>query len=80
VFRHGNEFLAVAVDPGSARLGTPQVLFTAPIVRGDPGQRSYDVTADGERFIMVTRPAERASRRVMVITNFFDVIERMVRR
>jgi len=80
VFRHGNEFLAVDVDPGSTRLGTPQVLFTAPIVRGDPGQRSYDVTADGERFIMVTRPAERASRRVMVITNFFDVIERMVPR
>jgi hypothetical protein len=34
------------------------------------------VTADGERFIMATRPPERAPRRVMVITGFFEVLRR----
>jgi Tol biopolymer transport system component len=78
VFRHGNDFLAVNVNPETARLGTPQVLFTAAVVSGSPARMSYDVTADGERFIMATRPPGRAPRRVMVITNFFEFIERMV--
>ena len=68
------------MNPDTARLGTPHVLFTAPVVPGNPAGRSYDVTADGERFIMATRPPERAPRRIMVIANFFDVIRRMVPR
>jgi dipeptidyl aminopeptidase/acylaminoacyl peptidase len=78
VFRHGNDFLALTVDPETAGLGTPQVLFTAPVVSGNLARRSYDVTADGERFIMVTRPPERAPRRIMVITDFFQIITGMV--
>jgi len=78
VFRRGNDFLALSVDPETAELGAPNLLFTAPAAPTDLARRSYDVTADGARFIMVVRPPERAPRRVMLITNFFQVIERMV--
>jgi len=78
VFRHGTAFLALTVDSKSSELGTPRVLFNAPIVDNEPSRTTYDVTADGERFIMATRPPERAPRRVMVITNFFEVLKRAV--
>ncbi|MGD8278957.1 MAG: protein kinase [Gemmatimonadota bacterium] len=78
VFRHGTAFLALTLDPESAELGTPRVLFNAPIVDTQLSNTSYDVTADGERFIMATRPTDRAPRRVMVITRFFELLKRTV--
>jgi len=78
VFRRGNDFLALSVDPETAELGAPNVLFTAPAAQTDLARRTYDVTADGARFITVVRPPERAPRRVMLITDFFEVIDRMV--
>lgn len=88
VFRHGTAFLALTVDPESSELGTPRVLFNAPMVGSEaslpstvydqPSRTTYDVTADGERFIMATRPPERTPRRVMVITNFFEVLTQAV--
>jgi Tol biopolymer transport system component len=76
VYRHGHRMLAVSVDPASGELGTPQVLFEAPMSSSDPGGTSYDVTPDGERFLVVTRPPERAPRRVVVVTGFFEELRR----
>jgi eukaryotic-like serine/threonine-protein kinase len=76
VYRHGHQMLAVSVDPGSGELGTPQVLFEAPMSSSNPGDTSYDVTPDGARFLVVTRPPERAPRRVVVVTGFFEELRR----
>lgn len=78
VYRHGHQMLAVSVDPASGELGTPQVLFEAHISPSYPGRTSYDVTPDGERFLVVTRPPERAPRRVVVVTGFFEELRRLM--
>ena len=78
VFRNGTSILAVDVDTNSGQLGTTEALFTVPMVVTDRSYLGYDVTADGERFVTVTRPPERAPRRVVVITNFFDELRRLV--
>ena len=49
-------------------IGTPRLLFEGPF-RIDGPFRGYDVTADGQRFLMVRaveRPAERVSQIVFV--------------
>ncbi|HUF83583.1 MAG TPA: protein kinase, partial [Acidimicrobiia bacterium] len=76
VYRHGHQMLAVSIDPATGELGTPQVLFEAPMSGSYPGRTSYDVTPDGERFLVVTRPPERAPRRVVVVTGFFEELRR----
>jgi dipeptidyl aminopeptidase/acylaminoacyl peptidase len=78
VFRSGESILPVRFDVSSGVPGTPEELFTAPMLAWNASYIAYDVTADGERFFMVTRPPERAPRRIIVITNFFEELTRMV--
>ncbi len=73
VFRWGAAMLAVSVDPETGELGRPQTLFEGAYESSPDGtSRNYDVTADGERFLMVKRPPDRAPRQIVVVTNFFD--------
>ncbi len=69
--------MAVPFDVSSGVPGTPEELFSAPMLVWSQSV-AYDVTADGERFFMVTRPPERAPRRIIVMTNFFEELTRMV--
>ncbi len=66
VYRNGDSVFAVAVDPAAGVAGRPAFLFA--------GQfppvwfpRSYDVTPDGERFLMVAEPPGLAMRAVTVV-------------
>ena len=53
-YRSGNRIMAVPVTLGETfTSGTPQPLFEAPYYEGDPGSPNYDVTPDGQRFVMV---------------------------
>jgi eukaryotic-like serine/threonine-protein kinase len=56
--------------------GTPKVLFTLLDVIQDPYHRSYDVTADGKRFVMVTSGDEGATS-LHVIFNWRVEIEHL---
>ena len=71
VYRDGDRMLAVQVDPATGSLGRPQVLFEESYEYASQ-TRNYDVTPDGERFLMVKRPSDRQPRRVVVVTNFFQ--------
>ena len=79
VFRSGDQVIAVTVDPASGDLGRPEVLFEGPYL-SPAGNHAlgYDVSADGERFLFVQRPPERAPRRLIVVTNFFEALKRIV--
>jgi hypothetical protein len=64
--------------------GTPHLLFEGPF-RTDGPSRSYDVTPDGQRFLMVQevqRPPARMSQMVLVqivmLQNFADELRRRV--
>jgi serine/threonine-protein kinase len=50
------EMMAVSVNPQpSLTLGTPSVLFSGPYQMNGPA-RGYDVTSDGQRFLMIRIP------------------------
>jgi hypothetical protein len=73
------DLIAVPITPGAVfTAGTPRVLFGAePFVNGP---RTFDVSADGKRFLMI-RPAgatvERADE-LIVVENFFEELKAKV--
>jgi hypothetical protein len=82
VYRDGTKVLAVSFDPATGTSGAPQVLFSGPYP-DNPGwtrPRSYDVTPDGERFLMTRLPGEPAQPRVVVVLNWFDELRAKVPR
>jgi hypothetical protein len=67
------------VLPGSVlrQLGDAELLFSGDY-QFSPRQRnrSWDASADGERFLLVKRPPERAPRRIVVVTNWLEQLRR----
>jgi serine/threonine protein kinase/Tol biopolymer transport system component len=76
-YRNGAKMISVAVSPESDLLfSTPTVLFERPYSYGTGVTvANYDVSADGQRFLMVKEEAGGA--RVHVTLNFFDELKRL---
>ena len=75
-YRSGNSMMSVAVTPGT--IETPQLLFERSQIRDASltGVANYDVTANGERFLMVV--SGNTSTELHVVLNWFDELERLV--
>ena len=70
--------MAVPIESGSGfRAGNPIRLFSGSYFAGLSG-RTYDVSADGQRFLMIkdkaTGPA--ATNRIIVVENLFEELKR----
>ena len=80
-FRTGNKMMAVPVQTsGRFTAGKPSELFEAVIyetleVGGIP-MGSYDVTADGQRFLMVKAAPARPATQISVVVNWFEDLKR----
>jgi Tol biopolymer transport system component len=74
VYRKGDSVMAVSVDLEQGRIGQPVALFGGryPDNPGWTRPRSYDVSPDGERFLMTRLPADRPRPRIAVVLNWFD--------
>lgn len=76
--------MVVAIEPGPAfRAGTPKELFTYNSFSGRLAG-SYDVYADGKRFLMITRGAADAEQgaatpEIQFVLEWFEDIRRRVR-
>jgi len=71
IFRNGTELLAV--ETGGAdelRFGYPQVVAQNASLHPGPGYRNYDVSKDGERFLIVDFEGAPAQTRVEVLLNW----------
>jgi serine/threonine-protein kinase len=82
VYRKGDTVMAVSFDPANGRSGEPRPLFSGPYP-DSPGwtrPRSYDVSRDGERFLLTKRPATHARPRIAVVLNWFDELRGRVPR
>jgi Tol biopolymer transport system component len=82
VFRRGAEMLAAAFDPATGEVGTPSVLFRRrDIGRGGSSRTTgYDVTPDGNRFLIV-EPVPRVGEPIVaVITNWIPELRKAMRR
>jgi len=79
VYRNGRRMMAVSVDPATGQLGTPAELFHGEF-EGGGFLSGYDVTPDGERFLMLRRAAGAEPRQVIIVTNWFKELQRLVPR
>jgi eukaryotic-like serine/threonine-protein kinase len=77
VYRERDAVMAVAVNPDRKEIGVPQVLFRGPysFYSDWTGGRSYDVSRDGERFLMLRELPERQRRRIIVTLNWFEDVK-----
>jgi hypothetical protein len=73
--------MAVNLDLERGQIGQPQALFGGryPDNPGWTRPRSYDVSRDGERFLMTRLPADRPRPRIVVVLNWFDELRAKAR-
>ena len=63
------------VDAAAGRMGKERTLFRGPYSFSAYSMDvSYDVTKDGERFLMVRSDEPPGAQPILVITNFFAVL------
>ena len=78
-YRQGEEMMAVPVSTTpSFEPGTPQVLFEARLrhSRAMVDPRQYDVTSDGQRFVMIESLEEdRSVTQINVVLNWFEALK-----
>jgi eukaryotic-like serine/threonine-protein kinase len=82
VFRKGDSVMAVSMDPENGRTGPATALFGGPYP-DSPGwtrPRSYDVSRDGERFLLLKLPPRPSRPRIQVVLNWFDELRAKVPR
>jgi len=82
VYRKGDSVMAVSVDLERGQTGEARVLFAGPYP-DNPGwtrPRSYDVSRDGERFLMTKLPKAQFRPRIAVVLNWFDELRAKVPR
>jgi serine/threonine-protein kinase len=77
VFRERDGVMAIAVNPDRKDIGEPQRLFRGPYAFYPDwsGGRSYDVSRDGERFLMLRELPERQRRRIIVTLNWLEELK-----
>ncbi len=80
-YRNGDEMMAVAIDTESEfSAGAPQVLFegrflgTGSVLEG----RNYDISPDGQRFLMIKREQDVMPTELIVVLNWFEELKRLV--
>ena len=82
-YLNGTQMMAVAIemDP-TFQPGTPQSLFAGGFIPGIGRIAPFDVTADGQRFLMVQEAAltgsEAAPVSITVVQNWFEELRRLV--
>ena len=79
-FRNGEKMMAVSIqtDP-TFKAGTPKVLFEGDFYQGrGTTWPSYDITADGQRFVLVQADKEEAPTQINVVLNWFEELKRLV--
>jgi serine/threonine protein kinase len=73
--------MAVHVNPldGKWRSGSPEKILEGPYVtRSLRDKRTYDVSTDGKKFLMVKQPANQVAPQIVVVQNWVDELKRLV--
>ena len=80
-YRSGSSMMAVALDMESGfTAGTPQILFEGPYVPTAFSFPFYDVSADGQRFLMLAPVASQTggATQIHVVLNWAEELKRLV--
>ena len=79
-YRNGDKVMAVAITTQPAfSAGKPKMLFEGPYMPPSPANSYYDVSADGQRFLML-KPTEQAqtATQIVVVQNWFEELKQKV--
>ena len=79
-YRNGDQLWVVDVEtePGF-RAGSPSMLFEAPYIHGNDGANpNYDVSLDGQHFLMVQQSGSVDETPVIVVQNWHEELKRLV--
>ena len=78
-YRNGEAVITVSVETDPSFVaGNPEVLFEGQYVGGLSG-RSYDVSPDGEQFLMIKQVEDvSATSQIIVVLNWFTELERLM--
>jgi len=75
-YRDGDKMMAVPVETGALfQMGKPAVLFEAPFSDPDYASAQYDVSPDGEHFVMIQ---EAGPTQIHVVQNWFEELKEHV--
>ena len=80
-YRNGDKMMAVAIEAEpELSVGTPKLLFEERLLGTGPVQlpRNYDVSLDGQRFLMIQREQDLVPTEIIVILNWFEELKRLV--
>jgi len=81
-YRNGDEMMAVAIETEpELSVGTPRLLFEGrflPVLSGDDPGGSYDISPDGQRFLMIQREQDLVPTEIIVVLNWFEELKRLV--
>jgi len=76
-YRNGSalEGVSIKTQPTFTQ-GSPEVLFTGNYLTG-PTNRQYDISPDGQRFLMI-RAVEESTDQINIVLNWFEELKRLV--
>ncbi len=75
----GDQMMAVDITTGPTfRAGSPRLLFEGSYESGVVGTALYDVTPDGQRFVMVQAQQGAAQAQINFTLNWFEELKRLV--
>jgi len=76
IYRNGDAFMAAPLTLATGDVGAPVVLFRSKVVPGlDEQTRAYDVTPDGNRFLLAVPAPRSEARPVEVVTNWVQGLD-----
>jgi len=75
-YQQGNQMMVVAIrDEPTFTAEKPRLLFEIPYIGG--GSDSFDVSLDGQRFVMA-KQSETSAIQIHVVLNWFEELKRLV--
>jgi len=80
-YRNGDKMMAVAIETApELSVGTPRLLFEGRFMEAEKvhSRRNYDVSTDGQRFLMIQREQDLVPTEIVVVLNWFEELKRLV--
>ena len=78
-YRNGDKMMAVDIQAAATfRAGSPRVLFEGQYARVVWEEADYDVSPDGQRFLMIKGEAQSPLTALHLIVNWFEELQRLL--
>jgi eukaryotic-like serine/threonine-protein kinase len=77
-YRSGERMMSVDLSPAEASPAPPRTLFEGVFGRLPWGVRNYDVSPDGQRFLMLKPRASGEPQRIVLVQHFDEELKRLL--